>query len=210
MKSNIEELRKTWQKHDTNPVNAANAISEFLKEENISVHKIALLIGARVADVAAFQSLSALSPQAQEYFEKYSLPVSLAIDLVNEEEDFQIKVLKELCDSLHKKEKILDVFENIINKERIEKYSWHDEIKGEHLFHLATKAKSYSILSGKQRKALFDFGRRLQEEKPFTIKQKKYLYDLLEICKAKKLLSKSCFKVPCEICNEIVEIVKKK
>jgi len=210
MKNKIDNLSNAWLKRESNPLKVALDISEFLKEENTSVHKIALMIGARSADIAAFLNLSALCPEAQEYFEKFNLPVAIAIDIVDEEDDFQIKILKKLCDDLPKKEKILDAFDIIINKEHAEKFSWRNELKGKHIMHLSSKAKNYDALSKKQRGALFSFGMKLQNKKTFTIKQRKYFYDLLEICRSKGLLSTSCFNVPCEMCNEIVKIIENK
>ncbi|MBD3350342.1 MAG: hypothetical protein GF364_02545 [Candidatus Lokiarchaeota archaeon] len=205
-----DKLMELWKNRKSDPLGIANEISEVMKEKNFSVHKIALILGTRAAEVAVYQNLAALDTKAQRYFKEYNLPASLALDLVNEEEDVQNKILNKLCDNLSNETDIYEKFESIINEEKTESISWRAEIGPEHIMHLSTKAKSYNILSAKQRKALFSIGLQLKKKKKLSSKQRNYLNDLLDKCKEKKLISDSCYEEQCGLCNYMVNLINKK
>lgn len=205
----FEMLSSVWKDRKSHPLKVAKALSVIIDREKLSPHKIALKFGARTAEMAAFIDLSCLSPKAQKYFGKYRIPVTLAIDIVNEEEDVQEQVLHTLCENLSPPNQIIDQFETILYQLRSKKYYWREALTGGQLMHISSKAKNYNVLSKKQRKALYDIGEKLKWGYTLTKKQRRYLNDILEKCRDAGILTRSCFNNPCQICNEIAALIER-
>lgn len=203
-------LLLAWKKRHGKPLEVAKAISEVIANRNMSPHRIALRLGAKAAEVAAFQDLACLSAKAQRYFERYKLPVTLAVGLLDEEEEVQENVLSRLCKSNAKPSKVIDEFEYLLYKSKYERREWRYILTGEQLKHISSKAKSYDVLSARQRKALFDMGRRLCNGQKLTVKQRQYLDSILGTCQHQGILNRSCSVDQCDVCNAITDLIERK
>lgn len=203
-------LLSAWERRHKNPVQVGKLVSEVLGRTNKSPHRLALSLGARPAEVAAFRDLACLAEKAQQYFARHQLPVTLALGLVDEEDELQTEILSKLCNSCTKPEKIIDEFEYLLYEAKYARSKWQHMLTGEHLKHISSKAKSYDVLSSRQRRALFDIGRRILNGEKLSTKQRRYIDYILGKCLQEQILNRSCYVEKCAVCADIADIVEKR
>lgn len=208
-KNNLLSLISAWEIRHKKPLQAAKLVCEVLGSSNKSPHRLALSLGSRPAEVAAFRDLACLTEEAQKCFIKHRLPVTLALGLVDEEEEIQIEIIGKLCKSGKGPDKIIDEFQYLLYEAKYSRSEWRHILTGEHLKHISSKAKSYDVLSNKQRRALFDIGRRILLGEKLSTKQRRYIDYILGKCLQEQILNRSCSTDQCAVCGEIADIVEK-
>ncbi len=204
----LGQLKNKWETRSEDLVSAAEIVASLCAKSGCSIHWLSQFIGARETEIAAFIDFSHLCRNAQEFFCRYDLPITLAIDLIDEEEKLQVQILSKLCENLPKAPNLIDRFECILQEVHEAECSWQEALTGNHLKHLASKAKSYSVLNSRKRRALFDFGKKKSWGRKFSEKQKNYLHTILDELKQEGILTGDCSEKNCNICEEISSIMK--
>jgi len=207
MKSSIEKLLAAFRQ-DKNRNEVSGLVASTRAETGMSYQKMAAVCDRKAGELYSYEAYHELQEKVQKYLVENKLPVTIAIDLSEEDDEFQSRVLQKVAKAKSPEEKIVDTFLRVLHEEKNKKQSWREELTSKQLMHLASKAKSYSVLTGTQRKALFTIGRQMMYKKAPTDKQKIYLNDILEKCKTSGLLTGPCSDSNCIICKEIKSIVK--
>jgi len=208
MKSVFDKLISLLKKKN-DPEKISNLIEDIRKNNKLTFQKIAKISNTNAGKIYTYEAFNALPEDVKKHFVKYDIPLTFSIDLINEDESSQKKIILELTNKKDKKN-MVDHF-LLILKQRQEKISsWKEALDGKQLMHLATKAKSYDMLSGKQRSALYTMGRVIISNKKLSEKQRLYLNNILEQCRVKGLIESACAKKDqCPICEDMRSLLKK-
>ncbi len=208
--NDIKDLERLWKSRHSNPVLVADEINRFLKSNDLSPYAIAQKLHARIAEVVAYIDLSGLSPVAKDYFHSCRLPVSLAIELADKEDKIQELVLSKLCSDKPSANDLIEIFSQILFEVTLHKDAWKEQITGNQMMHISSKAKNAGVLSKNERKALFSIGNQLKTKGNISEKQRLYVNAILEKCLANDLLTETCFNPNCPTCKEIAKIVSRR
>lgn len=204
----LEKLRATWEDRSGNPVKTSMELEKLAAEYNLEPHHLSLYLGARPGEVYSYLVIAGLEEKVQEAIQEGVLAVSYTIELSYLAPKEQLEFLKFQEGQEAEKNDSLDVFREFIRIRSMKGDRWKAMIPGRALSHLASKAKSYDVLSKKKRAVLFKFGGLRMRGYNLTPKQKHYLDAILDELMESGVILGECFEDPCRICAEIKELIR--
>ena len=97
MDKKLKKLEELWKNRTDNADEVAKLLSTIYSEKStMNPYQIAIRLGALSVEVLAFLSFYYLSSKVKKNFLKKKLPITIALDLIDEEPEIQAKIINEI------------------------------------------------------------------------------------------------------------------
>lgn len=210
VETSLQNVREAWDTREDDPIRAADLLAKRYQTEDLTPYRLSLEIGARVAEVSVFLDLAELDSRVKHALIEEDLPLSLATDLIKEDEDVQVELMDLLLETKDETEDVQALFEKVAEDYYEDRGVNASTVSGDAMMHLSGKAKDYNALSKRRRSAIFSIGRTKSSQgySNLSTKQIRYVNDILKELKDEDILTASCSTEDCEHCNAIADLLE--